>query len=498
MTVGRITSLMAIIALALASVVAAIWLWRNGGAGLSPRAAYAQPPIEACDATVAGSSALTERVAQQVAERFLRHGGYEVTTRRSRENAETVVSGVRGGIKCSITIHPSTSTEAIRELASKSGAFVALSQRPITANDINLLRDAGAGDFSRNRSLAEHVVGFDAYGVVVNAASGVRQIRYDYLREIVFRRMANWSELGGQDAPLALYSVRDGAETEDYPNDLVQQANPAWIEAARHATILPNEAAAVAAIAADPNAFSLMSTALVARSPGVRALAISFGGPPRAPSAENVLNETYPMARRLFAYVRPDAMRNNNFVRSFVGFFGTPDVFGVMEANGFAALRPTSRLSLAAESLSGCRFGTPEYSALISTTRGARRLPVELRFEPNSMQLDAAALSYISSNALDLRRRLLEGDAAILIGHTDFTGDVVRNRALALRRAIAVRVAFEARGVLGLGVESAGEVCPAADNQIEQGRELNRRVEIWVRSNNDSTSAQQTEHRTAN
>ncbi len=498
MAAGRITSLIAITALAVVSLVAAVWLWRNGGAGLSPRTASAQPPVEACDATVAGSTALTAHAARQVAERFLLHGGYELAVHPSRENAESVVSGVRGGIQCSITIHPSTSTEAIRELASNSGAFVALSQRPITQNDINLLRNAGAGDFSRDRSLAEHVVGFDAYGVVVNAENSVRQIRYDYLREIVFARMTNWSELGGREAPLSLYSVRDGVETEDYPNDLVQQANPAWIEATRRATILPNEAAAIAAVAADPNAFSLMSTALVARSPGVRALAISFGGPARAPTAENVLNETYPMARRLFAYVRPDAMRNNNFVRSFVSFFGAADVFGIMEENGFAALRPTSRLSLAAESLSGCRFGTPEYSALISTTRGAHRLPVELRFEPNSMQLDAASINYISSNALDLRRRLLEGDTAILIGHTDFTGDVVRNRALALRRAIAARVAFEARGVLGLGVESAGEVCPTADNQTEQGRELNRRVEIWVRSSNDSARTQVTERRAAN
>ena len=498
MGAARFFSLIAITALAAASVVVVVWLWRNGGAGLSPRAAQAQPPVEACDASIAGSSALTERVAAQVAERFLRHGGYQVSLRPPQGNAATVVSGVREGVRCSITIHPSTSTEAIRALASNTGAFVALSQRPITRNDINALRDAGAGDFSRDRSLAEHVVGFDAYGVVVSAANSVRQIRYDYLREIVFRRMTRWSELGGDDAPLSLYSVRDGAESDDYPNDLVQQANPAWIEAARQATIMPNEAAAITAIAADPNAFALMSTALVARSPGVRALAISFGGPARAPTAENVLNETYPMARRLFAYVRPDAMRNNNFVRSFVRFFATPDVFGVMEQNGFAALRPTSRLSLAAESLSGCRFGTPEYSALISTTRGAQRLPVELRFEPNSMQLDASALAYISSHALDLRRRLLEGDAAILIGHTDFTGDVVANRALALRRAIAARVAFEARGVLGLEVESAGEVCPAADNQTEQGRELNRRVEIWVRSNNEATRTQQTEQHSAN
>src|SRR5262245_6432935 len=118
MAAGRITSLLAISALAAVSIAAAVWLWRNGGAGLSPRAASAQPPVEACDASVAGSSALTARVAQQVAQRFLLHGGYELIVQPSRQSAESVVAGVRGGIRCSITIQPSTSTEAIHELAS--------------------------------------------------------------------------------------------------------------------------------------------------------------------------------------------------------------------------------------------------------------------------------------------------------------------------------------------------------------------------------------------
>src|SRR5262249_14698018 len=112
-------------------------------------------------------------------------------------------------------------------------------------------------------------------------------------------------------------------------------------------------------------------------------------------------------------------------------------------------------------------------------------------FEANSLDLDAASQSYIASNAGELRRRLLAGDAVMLIGHSDFTGEIVHNRTLAMRRAVAVRTAFEARGVLVLEVESAGEVCPVGDSQTQQGRELNRRVEIWVRSANNAAPAQE-------
>jgi phosphate transport system substrate-binding protein len=52
---------------------------------------------------------------------------------------------------------------------------------------------------------------------------------------------------------------------------------------------------------------------------------------------------------------------------------------------------------------------------------------------------------------------------------------------LALRRAIAVRETLEAYGLFGVVVESAGEHCPAGDNQTEEGRERNRRVELWAR-----------------
>src|SRR5262249_53047922 len=153
-----------------------------------------------------------------VAQRFLTHGGYEVALGTPRENGEITVSGARGGGRCTITGQPGTSTEAIHELASNARAVVAPTQRPLTPSDPSMPRDAGAGDFSEDRELAEHVIGFDAFGVIVNASNPVHEIRYDYLREIVFGRVTNWKTLGGADAPFSLYAVKDGSGAEDYPN----------------------------------------------------------------------------------------------------------------------------------------------------------------------------------------------------------------------------------------------------------------------------------------
>ena len=68
------------------------------------------------------------------------------------------------------------------------------------------------------------------------------------------------------------------------------------------------------------------------------------------------------------------------------------------------------------------------------------------------------------------------------MGHSDIEGAATDNRALALERAMAARAAFETHGVMGMQVESAGEMCPVADTESAAGRRLNRRVEIWVRS----------------
>ncbi|GBD42713.1 putative lipoprotein YiaD [bacterium HR40] len=71
---------------------------------------------------------------------------------------------------------------------------------------------------------------------------------------------------------------------------------------------------------------------------------------------------------------------------------------------------------------------------------------------------------------------------ARIVGHTDSVGSETFNLELSRRRAEAVRQALIAEGVAGdrLVAEGRGEAEPRADNATEAGRQLNRRVEIYV------------------
>ncbi|NOQ51531.1 MAG: OmpA family protein [Desulfuromonadaceae bacterium] len=75
----------------------------------------------------------------------------------------------------------------------------------------------------------------------------------------------------------------------------------------------------------------------------------------------------------------------------------------------------------------------------------------------------------------------------VVVGHTDTIGSEQYNQDLSNRRAIAVADFLVMRGVASsrLGTEGRGELEPRASNDTEDGRALNRRVEVFVVPNND-------------
>jgi len=70
-----------------------------------------------------------------------------------------------------------------------------------------------------------------------------------------------------------------------------------------------------------------------------------------------------------------------------------------------------------------------------------------------------------------------------IIGHTDSTGSDAINDPLSVDRANAVKRYLESRGVDGSRIDTAGrgEHEPVADNSTDAGRARNRRVEIFLR-----------------
>jgi OOP family OmpA-OmpF porin len=65
-------------------------------------------------------------------------------------------------------------------------------------------------------------------------------------------------------------------------------------------------------------------------------------------------------------------------------------------------------------------------------------------------------------------------------GHTDALGSDEYNQALGQRRADSVRSYFVSKGLSGsrLSARSFGESNPVASNETDEGRQLNRRVEL--------------------
>jgi OmpA-OmpF porin, OOP family len=72
--------------------------------------------------------------------------------------------------------------------------------------------------------------------------------------------------------------------------------------------------------------------------------------------------------------------------------------------------------------------------------------------------------------------------AVEIAGHTDSLGSDAYNQRLSERRAKAVRDYLISQGVEAgrLSEKGYGEAEPVADNATEEGRELNRRVELRV------------------
>jgi len=119
-------------------------------------------------------------------------------------------------------------------------------------------------------------------------------------------------------------------------------------------------------------------------------------------------------------------------------------------------------------------LGPDECEARIAEILGAR----QITFEPGSDTVDADSLSTVDEIAETLKNCV---DARMEIaGHTDSQGRESMNQALSKSRAVAVLNALRERRILTAGFTAVGygESDPIADNDTEEGREANRRIEF--------------------
>jgi outer membrane protein OmpA-like peptidoglycan-associated protein len=107
-------------------------------------------------------------------------------------------------------------------------------------------------------------------------------------------------------------------------------------------------------------------------------------------------------------------------------------------------------------------------------------LPSEVTFDVNSATINpqfGASLDKVSTTLAEFDQTYVD-----VLGHTDSTGSDSYNQQLSERRANSVAGYLSGRGVnqARLATRGFGESQPRASNVTEEGRALNRRVEIRV------------------
>jgi len=101
-------------------------------------------------------------------------------------------------------------------------------------------------------------------------------------------------------------------------------------------------------------------------------------------------------------------------------------------------------------------------------------------FASDQYQLSSAAQKHLSNLSEQAESNFAY--RFILSGHTDSDGDYAYNQALAEKRCQAVRDYLIAEGISpkNINVAAQGEIQPIASNHNEDGKAMNRRVEITL------------------
>lgn len=115
-----------------------------------------------------------------------------------------------------------------------------------------------------------------------------------------------------------------------------------------------------------------------------------------------------------------------------------------------------------------------------------------LKIEENKFRLDKVFFEIGESNLLsesyeqlDGLLKMLKDDPKMKIiveGHTDNVGDPTQNKRLSLERAYNVREYLISKGIAGSRIQfkGYGDTKPISDNNTEEGRKMNRRVEFVI------------------
>ena len=416
-----------------------------------------------------GSNTIGAKLVPELAKSFLeRIGDTDVRIIPGANEEELSVQGKHDNTLDVVEIKAHGSGDAFKAL--KSGECdIGMASRKIKATEVEELQ-ASLGDLTSDAS--ENVLALDGVAVIVNQANPVRVLTMDQLARIFSGEIKDWSQAGGAPGPISLYAYDEKSGTFDFFNESVLKPRGKKFAALPANHRFENGTKLSDGVAADPSGIGFIALPFVGVN---KALAVGDTGvAPRKPAIMTVKTEDYLLSRRLYLYV-PAAPKNPN-VSKFIEFALGPTIHPIVANVGFISMDLATELKPTVVDSSDPRAASAEWRRL---TAGATELPTRMRFRSGSSLLDTRANRDIGRIAGVLSS--YNGGKLILIGFADGSGSPAANKTLSHDRANVVERELSPEGVTIANVVGLGAAAFVAPNETPDGREKNRRVEVWVR-----------------
>ncbi len=182
----------------------------------------------------------------------------------------------------------------------------------------------------------EYVVAYDGVAVIINNSNPVTRLAIEDLHKIFTGKASNWKEFGGKDLPIVTLSREVSSGTYSYFKDEVIKlgSKDSAEEFSSQTLLLSSSQAIVEEVSGNEDAIGYLGMGYT--SDRTKSLAISKDGTYCLPTAENVINKTYPLSRPLYFFTDGEP---EGVTKLFIDYALSPEGQEQFEKTGFVPVR---------------------------------------------------------------------------------------------------------------------------------------------------------------
>ncbi|KJJ84310.1 Phosphate binding protein [Candidatus Omnitrophus magneticus] len=186
---------------------------------------------------------------------------------------------------------------------------------------------------SRGIIVKRVVVAIDGLSVIVNLNNPVTKLTVEEIGKIFRGEITNWSQLGGENAPISLYGRQSNSGTYEFLREFILKG-----EYSSKMKRMNGNAQILEGVKQDKTGIGYVGAGYLKTAQGINVVDVAMraGGEYVSPrDKENIYSGRYPIARPLNQYISSTAGQK---VRDFIAYELSPEGQQVVEDEGFFKL----------------------------------------------------------------------------------------------------------------------------------------------------------------